>query len=233
MFVVALFDRNKEHLKQIRKYIDDFFFSDFDVKVYGYDDEDEFLDFFDANNERIDLICLDAEAATNIGFYAAEEIRKVNVKVDIIFISSDLNGLPLGYKYHAFDYLVKPVRVADFRQTLNRLFYYSQSADSFFTIKINGNLERFRQNNILYFSSTARKVTMYTTDGQSIDFYAKLDEVMTRLGQNNFTSFFRTHQSYLVNRQHALRIENKNVVLDNDDMLPISKKYYDEVKSIF
>ena len=144
-----------------------------------------------------------------------------------------VNGLPLGYKYHAFDYLVKPVRVADFRQTLNRLFYYSQSADSFFTIKINGNLERFRQNNILYFSSTARKVTMYTTDGQSIDFYAKLDEVMTRLGQNNFTSFFRTHQSYLVNRQHALRIENKNVVLDNDDMLPISKKYYDEVKSIF
>ena len=229
MYNIAVFDRNSEHLKQIENYISAFLFDECEFKVYRFTDEEKLLDFFEGSDVNLDVICLDAEKSTNTGFYAAEQIRKVDVKVNIIFITSDLNGLPLGYKFNAFDYLIKPVKLNEFRETINRLFYYKQNSNSFFYIKINGNIERYSEDTIVCFASTARKVTMYTTD-DSVDFYAKLDEVMEQLDKANF---LRIHQSYIVNRQYVVRIEKKQLLLDNEDLLPISKKYYDDLKKVF
>ena len=229
MFNIAVFDRNIEHLKQIENYLNAFLFNECEYEIFKFLTEDDLITFFEEESVSFNLIILDADSETNVGFFAAEYIRRVNVKVEIVFITFDVSGLQKGYKYNAFDYLIKPVEPSEFNETLNRLFYYKQNSKSYFYIKINGSINRFDENEIVFFASTARKVSLFTED-DCVDFYAKLDEVMEQLDNYNF---LRIHQSYIVNRQYVEKIEKQQVIMENGEILPISKKYFEDLKNAF
>lgn len=229
MFNVAVFDQNREHLRQIESYLTAFLFDECEFTIYTFETEDDLIEFIDSNNIILNLICLDADSKSNIGFSAAEYIRKINVKVNIIFITNDRAGLEKGYKYNAFDYLLKPVKVSDLSETISRLFFYIDNSKSYFYIKIGRNIERYSESTILYFASTARKVTLFTVDG-GVDFYAKMDDVYEQLDQS---VFIRIHQSYIVNLNHINKISKNHVYMDDNEILPISKKYCEGIKDIF
>lgn len=229
MFNVAIFDRNVDEIQNIEKYLSAFLFSECEYTIYAFDNEDALLDFIDNSNINLNLISLDADSKSSLGFSAAEYIRKTDVKTNIIFITDDKNGLQLGYKYNAFDYILKPITSSKLIETIKRLFFYIDNSNSYFYIKIRGTIERFNEDSILYFASSGRKVTIFTNDN-NVDFYAKMDEVFDQLDKN---VFFRIHQSYIVNVRHIIKVTKNQVFMDNDEIIPISKKYCDILKNYF
>lgn len=229
MFNVAIFDRNIDEIQTIENYLSAFLFKECEYMIYAFDNEDALINFVDNSNIKLNLICLDADSKSNLGFSAAEYIRKIDVKANIIFITDDINGLAQGYKFNAFDYILKPITKAKIIESIKRLFFYIDNSNSYFYIKIGGTIERFNEDTILYFTSSARKVTLFTDDN-NVDFYAKMDEVFDQLDKN---IFFRVHQSYIVNIRHIVKVSKNQVFMDNEEIIPISKKYCDTLKYVF
>ena len=67
-----------------------------------------------------DLILMDVEMKFMDGMSAAEEIRKMDTEVVIIFITNMAQYAIRGYAVDALDYVLKPVSYFAFSQRLNR-----------------------------------------------------------------------------------------------------------------
>jgi DNA-binding LytR/AlgR family response regulator len=60
---------------------------------------------------------------------------------------------------------------------------------------------------------------------------AKLNDIQKQLVEEN--AFVRIHQSYLVNFKFVKDISNYQAILWNDDVLPVSRPRYKNVKESF
>ncbi|MBD5452320.1 MAG: response regulator transcription factor [Lachnospiraceae bacterium] len=79
---------------------------------------------------------------------------------------------------------------------------------------------------IQYFSSEGRCTRMLCTDSKLDNrFYKKLDEVEAFLSSKSCT-FFRIHQSFLVNEKYVAAFNRSHVTLTTGETLPISKYEY-------
>lgn len=67
-----------------------------------------------------DIILMDIEMKFMDGMMAAEEIRKVDTEVIIIFITNSPQYAIKGYAVDALDYVLKPVSYYAFSQRLGR-----------------------------------------------------------------------------------------------------------------
>ena len=79
---------------------------------------------------------------------------------------------------------------------------------------------------IRYISSLDRKILIYSTVGK-YEAYMKLEDAARRVGDD----FIQTHQSFLVNRTYIVKVFRDHVELDDDQQIPISRKYQRDVLS--
>lgn len=87
----------------------------FDITIYS--DGDQIVNKY---RSQYDIILMDVEMKFMDGMSAAEEIRKVDTEVVIIFITNMAQYAIRGYAVDALDYVLKPVSYFAFSQRLNR-----------------------------------------------------------------------------------------------------------------
>lgn len=85
---------------------------------------------------------------------------------------------------------------------------------------------------ILYLQSDRRTVKVVCRGGKEYSFLSRLDEVEEKIAT---ASFIRLHKSFLVNRMavRALNHAERQVELENGEMLPVSSRYYAEAEEKF
>lgn len=84
-------------------------------------------------------------------------------------------------------------------------------------------------NNIVYFSSDLKYVTVHMVGGKRENFFCKLTEIETLLKQTGVSAvFLRVHKSYLVNILHIFRLNRTEKMLELSDatVLPVSDARY-------
>ena len=82
-----------------------------------YSDGDQIVHKY---KSQYDIILMDVEMKFMDGMSAAEEIRKADTEVVIIFITNMAQYAIRGYAVDALDYVLKPVSYFAFSQRLNR-----------------------------------------------------------------------------------------------------------------
>lgn len=87
----------------------------FDITIYS--DGDQIVNKYQS---QYDIILMDVEMKFMDGMSAAEEIRKVDTEVIIIFITNMAQYAIRGYAVDALDYVLKPVSYFAFSQRLSR-----------------------------------------------------------------------------------------------------------------
>jgi len=64
-----------------------------------------------------------------------------------------------------------------------------------------------------------RKLFLHRTDGTTIDYYDRLEELERRVDRR----FFRCHRSYLVNLEHLKGFKDGNAYMDDGRTIPVSR----------
>ena len=87
-------------------------------------------------------------------------------------------------------------------------------------------LLKINYNDILYFESRLRVAVMHTKR-QTVEFYAKLGDVLPRLPP----SFIRCHQSYIVSMDQVRQLDktSRRFLLTSGESIEISKSRYGEI----
>lgn len=171
----------------------------------------------------VDLLFLDVEMDNMDGMEAARQIREFDGNIMIVFLTGYADHVFDGYSVGALDYILKPVTVQRLMELLHRVrVKLEQEENLSFSFKNADGTWRFPLQEILYFYSDRRKVSLVTKD-KEYTFYAKLDEIGKKLdGQ-----FVRIHQRFLVNPFRVDYLGRDTVTVGGQE-LPCSRNYREQ-----
>lgn len=228
MVTIATCDDDLIYLGQIAKYLSELA-DEQNLRYETFSNASDLISAVRKQNDKFDIILLDIDIDTDNGIEVAKQIRKYNEELLIIFITSFLEYAPEGYGVKAFRYILKPIdpdilkaeiRAAIKELDKNRVLTYSVTSK--------GLCKTIPVNDIVYFESSNRKVTIKDVNGDEIEFYEKLDDIEN---QEMFKNFIRPHQSFLVNILHINYIEKnaRTIVLKDNGRVPISRSKIDQV----
>src|SRR5699024_8015044 len=118
MIRIAIVEDEESYISILKEYVERYKEeSGEQIEVTIYHDGDEIAAFYRA---QFDIILMDIEMKFINGMTAAEEIRKVDTAVSIIFITNAPQYAIRGYEVGALDYILKPVSYFIFSQKFGR-----------------------------------------------------------------------------------------------------------------
>ena len=181
-----------------------------------------------AENQNYDILLLDIEMAKMNGIDLAKKVREGNNRVQIVFITGYPDFMSECFEVAALHYLMKPVKKEKLFSVLDRaVIGLAQKEDSLILETDNG-IMRVKFSEIMSAEAKGHETLLTLIDKQE----------SVKIGINDLEkqlddSFVRSHRSYLVGLRHITRITKTDVVLDNDNLIPLSRRMYAEVNQKF
>lgn len=118
MIHIAIVEDEEKYRKQLREYIEQYCEkSGKQIQTSFFQDGEDIIENYTAD---FDLIFMDIQMRFMDGMTAAREIRKLDKKVILMFITSIATYAIEGYEVDALDYILKPLSYNMFEQKLNR-----------------------------------------------------------------------------------------------------------------
>lgn len=223
-FVIC--DDNLNILNKLEKILDDIFMkNNFEANVsFKFDNFEDLLDCFDCGNQ-IDVLLLDINLrSSKNGLDLAEEIRKKNKNVYLIFTTGHLEYAMMPYKYKTFDYLAKPITYERLEDTIKRLFDDIYGTPKKY-IKIDNKNTLVEQSQVQYIKRNNMKL-VYHTSSRDYEVYSSFNKIQDSLP----TNFIRCHKSYIVNLDNIKDVDpvTLTVLLTDNSSCSIGPKYKNE-----
>ena len=222
MISFVLCDDNFGALDKLSKMLNSIIIShDLKGKItYTTNNPNELLNFVKHNPTDVLLLDIDLKSSTS-GLEIAEQIRKVNKSIYIIFVTGHFEFSMVAYKYKTFDFLQKPLTKERFEETILRL-YSDIFDDKVKYIKLDNDKTVIKENDIRFIKKDGMKV-IFKTDSRNYETYSSFRKISDMLPYN----FVRCHKSYIVNIDKISNIDlSDNIItFSRNDKCYIGPKY--------
>ena len=218
MVRIAIVEDDITYSEQLREYLKRYeseFSESFDISTYF--DGDEIVEDY---HSQFDIILMDVEMSFMDGMSAAEEIRKVDREVVIIFITNMAQYAIKGYAVEALDYILKPVSYFAFSQRLSRAINrMKKREEKSVVIPIKGGTARVAVSSIYYIESQGHDIIYHTSEEDYVS-YGTMKDTEEALGQIHF---FRGSKWFLINLQQVEGLSDGCAKLKGGKTLPLSR----------
>ena len=176
-----------------------------------------------------DLVFMDIELDNGeSGVRLAAELRRRLPDLILIFVSGYPHYFTEAFKVQPDQFLVKPVQWDMFLDAVN--FAMStrkrRSTMARFSFPVKNGLVTFRQDEICYLEARDHYISIVNTREAPLLIPGSLGREEPRFLPHGF---IKVHRSYLVNLRHIRHIENRDVVMESGERVPISKGRYRQV----
>jgi DNA-binding LytR/AlgR family response regulator len=218
MIKIAIVEDDLTYARQLKEYLQKY--------ASEYSEQFEISEYLDGDaivegyHSQFDIILMDVEMRFMNGMTAAEEIRKTDNEVVIIFITNMPQYAIRGYAVQAFDYILKPVSYFAFSQRLVRAISRMKKREQkSLIIPIKGGGVRIDVSSVYYIESQGHDIIYHTSSGEYVS-SGTMKELETTLTPHHF---FRGSKWYLINLQQVDGFENSTATLKNGKKIPLSR----------
>lgn len=187
-------------------------------KILSYENPFDMLAYYSRYRD-IDIILLNVEMKS--GYDVAKELRKLDKKVEIIFLGKTTKMAVKGYSVNASYYLLKPIQNQVLQYILNKSINNVLSMHTkFFWNKSGERVDKIYYFEIKWIETYQRKTLISTINGKYIS-GTTMKEHIERLHNSGFV---QVHSSYIVNLEYIRNITGNTITLRDGEIIPISKK---------
>lgn len=225
---VAVCDDLKEVLKETKILLEDVSFVK-DIDIFS-----DMKNFYEEIKEgtKYDVVLMDIDWKTEkTGIDFSSELKLLSPNTKIIYITA----YTLDYVEDAVlrtpnlcGFINKPIKEDILYKSLEKIQKELKETDGKLIIKYKSNVSVIPFADIYYLESQLHKV-LVKMQSQEYQCTEKLNHIKTRLG----TQFVECHKSYIINMDHIAEFHNTELVMENGEVIPISKKRYGETKARF
>ena len=197
------------------------------AEIRTYSSARSFL--FDYSEEKdFNILLLDIEMPGMNGMELAKTIRKENGIAQIVFITGYPEFMSEGYDVSALHYLMKPVKEEKLLSVLDKASERIEQKEESLVLETENGIIRIKFSQIMSAEAMGHTTLLSLTDRKEI---AKIG--INDLEKKLNDAFVRSHRSYFVGLRHISRITKTDVIMDNGEMIPISRRMYAEVNQKF
>lgn len=201
--------------------------NDRSIEIHTFISAEEFL-FQYADEKDYHVLILDIEMGKMNGVELARELRMGNSELQIIFVTGFPDFIAEGYDVDAIHYLMKPLERDRFYKAMDKAIERIRLVEPYIILREKGEILRLNLRNILYVEVFSHSCVIHTTGGL-IEQKVSITELENSFGEQ----FVRVHRSYLVNLERVKQIGKTEIVLENDEIVPLSRRKYNEVNLAF
>lgn len=230
MLNFAICDDNLNILDRLEKLLESIFTkNNLEAKVvYKFNTFEDLINCFDYGN-KIDVLLLDINLkSSKNGLDLAEEIRKKDKDVYLIFTTGHLEYAMVAYKYKTFDYLAKPITYERLEDTVQRLFDDIYGLPKKY-IRIDNKNTLVEESQIQYIKRDGMKLIFHTSS-RDYESYSSFNKIQDKLPDN----FVRCHKSYIVNLNTIKNVDPValTIYFNKDTFCSIGPKYKKEFMEV-
>ena len=197
--------------------------------ISTFADSQSMLDHKEAG---FDIVLLDIRMDGLDGLEAAKILRKEGDDSVLIFVSSILEYAPRGYEVDAFRFILKSDLSSTFERCMSAAIERLLQQEETFRLPSTQGDHWTQLKNIIFIESMGRQVIIHLKEGpqKTFQFYEKISDIELRLIDRGFV---RIQRSYLVNMEHILMLNDKQVMVTGGQTLPVGGQRAQEVMQIY
>lgn len=193
--------------------------------------------------EKPDLVFLDIDLTDGTSFDMLNSLSKIDF--GIIFITGFDDHAIKAIKVGALDYILKPIDTEEFKDAVNKAIeninkdnnleklveisneHFMGVKKKRIILKTLENVYAVYEDDILYCKSEGNYTTFYTQQSEHILISKPIKQITELLSED---VFIRCHQSYIVNKKHAVSYNKQGVlIITHEIKVPVSSRRKDFV----
>ncbi len=187
------------------------------IKISTFGDGAEILNGY---QKLYDIILLDIEMPKMNGMEAAEQIRRTDSDVVLVFITNMASYAIRGYEVGALDFVMKPINYYTFSMKLTRAIKrVKQKEQQQILLTLMDGVKKFGVNQIYYAEVQNRMLHYYTDEGEYV-VRGTMQSVEQMLAPYPFV---KCNHWYIVNLMHVTEVRGNQVVVGGHE-LEISRR---------
>lgn len=198
MIKVAVVDDEQMERETLKRYYLDLqneIYEELEVLLYA--SGEELLDNYDYS---FDMICLDIDLPGKDGIVMAKEIRKIDERVVLLFVTNMAQMAIRGYEVQALDFIVKPVNYYSFAMKIkNAINIINNKKHKNIIINTASGFQKISTSDLYYIEVRGHYLYYHTVNGEFRQ-KASLKELECNLIG---LSFKRCNHCYLVNLKYV------------------------------
>lgn len=219
MFKIAICDDEEILIRELRECLDRY--SEETGREFCYFEYHDGTELLKNYQPDFDLIFMDIKMEKMNGLKTAEEIRKVDGTVGLMFLTSISQYVWKGYEYGAVNYLLKPLKYGRLKMELDRYFsHYQGREEPFLSFANDSGKYKVLYKNIRYAETHKRNVLLHF-ENQIQVIHKNMKEVAALLETQR--QFCRCHASFAVNLSYVKSVEGMEVLLTTEERVPVSQ----------
>lgn len=198
-----------------------------DFSVCTYQDGDSLIKAV-LDDHDIRIIFMDIYMSPVSGMDAARAVRAAGNDCLIIFTTNSIDYYAESYEIGAAHYLVKPLTYEQVCVALGRCRATLLTTSRCLEFSFNRLNFRVRTNDVRYIE--VLKNTCYIHTDQVYPVVASLDYLLDRCDDSRF---IRCHRSYAVNLAYIKEYKTRQVILDDNTVIPLSRMNTESFKDAY
>lgn len=232
---IVIVEDMEEHRHILRRYIEEWAKEKKkDVVIREYTTGEQFL-FHENKGESADAVFLDIQMPGISGMELARKIRESNQDTAIVFTTGIDDYIGEGYEVSAMHYLLKPLKKSKVMECLEKISH-KKKEEQYILLNM-GEESRKVAYSMIWWAAANERHTIVAVEDEAEGVVRRLD-VKEGFGEmegllTKKDCFIKVHRSYLINLQHVKHITKTDVIMDNGDEIPLSRRMYKEVNQKF
>ncbi len=178
------------------------------------------MDFISDYTPIYDVVFLDIEMPLLTGMETARRLRRLDGKVCIVFITKMSKYAIEGYEVNAIDFVVKPIKYANFIDKLKKAISFINShKEKEIVVKSEDKYILIPVSDIYYIMKDRNYLIYYTAKGKIAE-RGTMKKVEEDLAGNGFSV---CNSGCMVNLKHIQQV-TQNCVVINGEQIPLSRR---------
>lgn len=202
------------------------------------------------NKNKPDVVFLDVEMPGYAGTQILDFFDENQIDFQIIFTTAYQDYALKAFELNAISYLLKPLRPSLVKEALEKVKELKKNSQINLQLKeLNHTLKTktftkialpvsdgilFKKlQDLIYLRADGMYTNIITTNKENLLISKPLKYFVDLLKDSD--SFYRTHRSYLINKNYIKQIVKKeggHIIMDNDDMISVTKERLDQLCSV-
>lgn len=233
---IAIIEDETVHAELLSEYIKSWSKSHkISIKIHHYLSAENFLFEWETDRD-FSVLFVDIQMEKMNGMDMAKHVRGEDDKISIIFTTGISDYIGDGYEVGALHYLVKPINKTKICECMDKVLKYS--ADShFILVHTTDGVNKILENDINYIEARGHGCVIETIQKQNGEIRTDLLEVRESISELEKMlrnrGFIKCHRSYLCGIRNIHHIGKTEVVFDNKNSIPVSRRLHREVNQEF